>query len=166
MTGNTNRSTRHKSALVYVLTALIPYTRPNLLLAFRPNQFFNELDRLSPYSETELRAAYSQAKHRKLVSYRGDDKPITLSLKARQAVAPFVATTLTNGGRLMVIFDIPEDFAAKRRRFRYLLRQLGFEHIQQSVWISDKDYRALLEETIDESGLHGWVQLYEAARIA
>jgi len=65
----------------------------------------------------------------------------------------------------MVIFDIPEDSADLRRKFRLLLIQLQFKQVQQSVWMSDKDYCAILADSIKDLGLQDWVQLYEAARI-
>ena len=65
----------------------------------------------------------------------------------------------------MVIFDIPEDIAFVRRRFRGLLKYLEFKQVKQSVWMSGKDHRKILSDTIDTLNLSEWVQLYEAARI-
>lgn len=80
-------------------------------------------------------------------------------------VQPFISKKLEGGGRLMVIFDVPEEHADRRRKFRSILRQLKFVQIQQSVWMSENDYREVLFESIQELHLHDWVELYEAALI-
>jgi DNA-binding transcriptional regulator PaaX len=154
---------REKSALTQILLALVPYTRQNLLLTFKPNQFFNELEKTSNQSTSTLRVAFSRAKENKLFII--EDDRVSLSLKGRQIVQPFIAQKLAGGGQLMVIFDIPEDSAILRRKFRILLIQLRFKQVQQSVWMSDMDYRAILDDSINDLGLQDWVQLYEAARI-
>lgn len=152
------------SALTYVLLGLIPYTNPNLKLAFRPHQFFNDLEQISRLSRRTLQAAYYRGRSRGLIT-SPDEKNISLSLPARRIVQPFIAKRLSNGGQLMVIFDIPEDFAGKRTQLRRLLRELGFHQIQLSVWMSDMDHTDLLRDTIRELYLDNWVQIYEAARI-
>lgn len=154
---------RDKSALTQVLLALVPYTRQNLMLVFKPNRFFDELENTSGYSIPTLRVAYSRAKDHRLVMVDGNK--IALSLKGRQIIQPFVAEKLESGGQLMVIFDIPEDSAELRRKFRLLLRQLGFTQIQQSVWMSGFNHKQIIIDSIKDLGLDGWVQLYESARI-
>ena len=154
--------TSQRSALGQVLLALVPYTRENLALTFRPHQFFNDLERTSQYSSATLRASYNRAKRRRLVFETGST--IELSLEARHDIQPFIAQTISDG-QLMVIFDIPEDFSDYRRKFRLVLRKLGFQQVQQSVWMSNKDHRALLTETISTYHFDDWVQLYEAQRI-
>lgn len=158
-----DKKQHRKSALTQILLALVPYTRQNLLLSFKPNQFFNELEKISDQSLPTLRVAFSRAKENKLFTI--DNDRVSLSLKGRQIVQPFIAQKLDGNGQLMVIFDIPEDSADLRRKFRLLLIQLQFEQVQQSVWMSNKDYRAILDDSIIDLGLQDWVQLYEAARI-
>jgi len=153
----------NKSALIQILLAFVPYTKQNLLLSFKPNQFFNELEKTSDYSKATLRVAFNRAKDRRLVTINNDQ--VSLSLQGHQIIQPFIAKQLAGDGQLMVIFDIPEDYADRRRKFRLLLRQLQFKQVQQSVWMSDKDYRAILADSIKDLGLQDWVQLYESARI-
>lgn len=154
---------KQKSITKELLLALIPYTRQNILLTFRPNQFFNELESRSSYSTANIRLAYNRAIKNKLIIK--NENSIKLSLKGRQIVQPFIAKKIPNNAQLMVIFDIPELFEDRRRRFRYLLRQLEFIQIQQSVWMSNKDHRAIIFESLEEINITHWVQLYEAARI-
>lgn len=152
-----------KSALTQLLLAFVPYTKQNLLLTFKPNRFFDELEQTSGYSVSTLRVAYSRAKDHRLIVV--DNNKISLSLKGRQIIQPFIAEKFDGGGQLMAIFDIPEDSAELRRKFRLLLRQLGFSQIQQSVWMSDSNHKQILIDSINDLGLQGWVQLYESTRI-
>lgn len=154
---------KNKSSIEYILLGLLPYTHENMLLTFKPNTFFDELSKTSSYSRKTLKAAFSRATSQKLICKNENNFSITL--KGNQIIQPFVAKKLTGSGSLMVIFDIPEDFANTRRSFRNLLKRFEFKQIQQSVWMSDKDYRKILLETIKEYGVEEWVQLYESARI-
>ncbi len=144
---------------------LVPYTRQNFLLAFKPHLFFNELEKQSHYPVHTLRAAYDRARKQKLIGTI-DNKTLLLSLEARQKIQPFVAEHLNGGGQLMVIFDIPETNSEQRRKFRLLLRRLDFIQTQQSVWTSPMDHRSIILESIKVNGLSNWAQLYEAARLA
>lgn len=134
------------------------------MLAFKPNLFFNELERISGYSRKTLHDTYYKAKKSGLVSHGTSAVP-QLTLSGRQYVEPFVAQHLPRGARLMVIFDVPEAEAARRRQFRTVLRQLDFEQIQQSVWMSAYDHRQLIEDVAQELDLQDCVQTYEALRL-
>jgi len=50
---------------------------------------------------------------------------------------------------LVLIFDIPEERRKTRNLFRHQLKELGFEMIQKSVWITQQDIlremKALIE---------------------
>jgi CRISPR-associated endonuclease Cas2 len=65
----------------------------------------------------------------------------------------------------MVIFDIPEDYSYLRQKFRGILKHLGFDQIQQSVWMTDRDYEDIVVETISNLGLNDCVEIYEAVRL-
>ena len=152
-----------KSILTELLLALVPYTRQNLMLVFKPNQFFDELECLTNYSRKQIQNTYYRVKKEKMVSF--DNKKIDLSLRARQIVQPFIAEKLSNDAQLMVIFDIPEEFAGRRQRFRNLLKTLEFKQIQYSVWMSNMDHREIIKESIAEIELEDWVQIYEAVKL-
>lgn len=150
------------SATTSVLLALVPFTEPNLRLSFNPTRFFDELERGSGYPRTTLQQSYARLKSRGLVT---NDKVPQLTAKGRRAVQPYVATRLGGNAQLMVIFDIPEDFGEQRRQLRTLLRQLGFQQTQRSVWMSSMDHTAVLRDMIDELTLGEWVELYEVVRL-
>lgn len=140
--------------------SFVPLTEPNLLLAYKPNQFFNKLDKVSEYKKKNLQMAYARAKKRGLIEE--SNGKIKLSLEARQQITPYVAKKIDNGC-LMVIFDIPNEIEHKRNKLRLVLRTLKFEQAQKSVWISKLDSRVVLAETIRDLGLNDYVKIYESA---
>lgn len=154
---------QNDSATLHVLLALVPYTQQNLTLAFHPNKFFNDLEKISHKSINGLRTAYDRAIKRGLIHI--DNRSVSLSLHARQAVQPYIAQTLSSGGQLMVIFDIPEELAPLRQQLRNTLKKLLFVQIQQSVWMTEMDHRSIVIETINDLNIRAYVQLYEAARL-
>ena len=156
------RKDKPKSALAFVLLGLIPYTRPNLLLAFRPNQFFNELEKISKYKQARLKSAYWRAQQQGLIEQRNN--LIKLTVKGRRKVAPFVAKELQGAVYLMVIFDIPEDSTDTRRKFRQILKDWQFRQVQKSVWITGKDLRNDVIEVVNEMRLSDYVEVYECVR--
>jgi len=147
-----------------LLLALVPYTKQNLLIVFQPNQFFNELEKTTGHPKSKLQKTFYRAKSERILSYSNGQ--IELTLKGRQLVQPFIAEKLSNNAQLMVIFDIPEEFAGRRQRFRNLLKQLNFKQIQLSVWMTNQDHRTILYESIAEIELQQWVRLFEASEIS
>ena len=154
---------RERSALIYVLVALIPYSKPNLLLAYKPNLFFRELEKISQYKIAILRNAYYRGINKGLINSEVNGPRLTTL--GRRRVAPFVASKLTGNASLMVIFDIPEARAADRRSLRTLLRQWRFQQVQKSVWVSSYDFRKFLVEVIEELKLDNHVEIHENARL-
>lgn len=151
---------RLSPATVFVLKSLIPYSKESMLLGFSPNRFFNELEHLDKYSRKEIRNSFYNAKRNSYIT----DSPIPkLTAKGRQRLQPYIATKLKGDIRLMVIFDIPEEKAWLRRRFRTLLRELKFKQTQQSVWVTVYDHREVLREACNELELHDYVQVHESA---
>lgn len=151
-----------RSALTCVLLALIPYSRQNLLLSFKPNHFFNELERASGYRQGSLRTAYKRGKNRGLIDI---SNPSKLTKKGLREVQPFIAKKLTNAAKLMVIFDIPEKFASNRTYLRRQLKEWNFRQVQKSVWATDYDYADALVGVISELKLGKYVRLYECSEI-
>jgi hypothetical protein len=151
------------SALTEVLKALLPYSRQNLLLSYSPNRFFNELERKSGYRQATLKAAFERGKKQKLIT--SEQRQPTLTSAGERKILPFIAKHLSSAGRLMVIFDIPEDMSYKRRQFRDLLKNWDFVQAQKSVWLTDIDYRDELIDVISELGIGRFVEVYESARL-
>lgn len=157
------RPLRERSALVYVLIALIPYSKPNLLLAYKPALFFRELEKISKFKEKTLRAAYARVQRQGLIEEQKN--LIRLTAKGKHKVMPFVAKNLDGLAYLMVIFDIPEDKINTRRKFRLILIGWNFRQVQKSVWMTGKDLRNEVVDVVKEMDLGEYVQIYESARL-
>lgn len=154
---------RQSNALVFVLKGLIPYSRENMLLAFKPNLFFNELEKISRYKRSTLEVALRQAKKQELIEREAN--VVRLTNKGKRIVRPFVAERLANKARLMVIFDIPENMATVRAQFRRILRSWHFNQVQKSVWVTSYDHRQSVKEVVSELDISGYVELFECALI-
>ncbi len=145
--------------MAYVLAALVPYTAPNMKLAFSPKQFFSELESISRYKRATLQKALWEAQRRGLIDRT--QQTITITSKGNRYLEPYVAERLGKDARLMVIFDVPEERAFARRQLRAMLRAWHFEQVQRSVWISRYDHRQALKELIDELKIKDCVKVYE-----
>lgn len=163
MTNQYSPDKKPKSALVFVLKGLIPYTQENLMLAFKPNIFFNELEKISRYKRWTLEKAYYEAERQKL--FQRQANIISLTESGRRIVRPFIAERLSNKAKLMVVFDIPEDMAVKRAKFRRIIKQWNFNQVQKSVWITSYDHKDSVKDLLAEMGLKDFVELYECSPV-
>ena len=161
--GKYHHPPRQMSALIFVLKGLIPYTRENMMLAFKPNAFFNELEKISRYKKWTLQKAYYQAQKEKLIQKQAD--VLRLTAAGKKIVRPFIAEKLPEGAKLMVIFDIPEDKSTLRARFRRVLNEWGFKQVQKSVWVTSYDQKEPVKELVAELELDQYVELFECASI-
>src|SRR3989344_7509018 len=81
--------------------------------------------------------------------------------RAHRASTLFVHRKKRQDGRWqMIIFDIPEE----KRRLRHMLRQhllfLGYEMLQQSVWVCPYDVEKETEQFLREYSLDPYVKLF------
>ena len=147
----------------YVLKALVPYSRENLMLSFHPRKFFREMEKEHNIKANAARSSYYRAIERGLIEIDNFGIP-RLTDKGRLKIAKFDATKLKDS-HLMIIFDIPESERWKRRHLRALLRELSFLQVQKSVWVSEYDAIDYLKMEIEELGLEKYLQLFEAKKI-
>lgn len=151
------------STLKYILISLIPYSEPNLKLAFKPNLFFNDLEKISRRKRQTVRNTYYQALKKGFVEL--DDQQIPrLTEIGRAKLARYQPKKLKNA-QLMVVFDIPEAERAKRQRLRAVLREFHFEQVQKSVWVTDYDCKHYLATEIAQNKLKDHVIIYEALEL-
>lgn len=152
------------STTKYVLKALLPYSKQNLKLVFKPGEFFRELESVSKLNRNTVRSAYRRAISSGLIEL--DDQNIPrLTDKGRALTKPYKPSILGPNAKLLVMFDIPEDERAKRNHLRALLKELSFKKVQQSVWISNYDHRQYLLAELEEYKLSQYVVVYEAAQL-
>jgi CRISPR-associated endonuclease Cas2 len=149
-------------AMIFMLRGLMPYTTENVLLSFKPSTFFYEMSKVSGHSEAAIRNAYYRARRNDLLS--GEKIP-RLTEKGLRKIAPYIAKKLGKDARLIVIFDIPEHRVAVRHSFRSLLKSLGFDMVQQSVWVTDMDHKNIILEAIKELRLETCVEVHESLRL-
>ena len=154
---------RKQSATFYVLSALMPYTKANLKLSFKPSAFFAELESIEKIRQPTLKTAYTRAVKQKLIEVDEQNIP-HLTSKGKQNLGPFIAKKLS-GARLMVIFDIPESERWKRQKFRSVLREFQFKQIQKSVWSTSLDCKEYLQYSVSDLGIAPYVELFEARKI-
>jgi DNA-binding MarR family transcriptional regulator len=154
---------RKKSALLFVLKGLIPYSQENVMLAFKPNRFFNDLEAMSNYTKPTLERALREAERQNLIKHEA--RLIKLTDEGQRLIRPFVAQHLPNQAQLMIIFDIPETMAVARAQLRRVLRSWHFHQIQKSVWVTPYDHRQSLKELVAELELVPYIQIYECAPV-
>jgi DNA-binding transcriptional regulator PaaX len=164
MVRNNYESKLPESALTYILEGLLPYTTANLKLAFKPNLFFNDLEKISRKKHQTLRNAYYKAQKQGLIELDHEGIP-QLTSKGRRHIVPYAPKHQPKGACLMVAFDIPEAERWKRRHLRLLLKELSFTKVQQSLWISHYDHREYLTAEIKQHGLEKFVVVYEATKL-
>ena len=154
---------KNQTVTGYVLRALIPYTEANLQLAFHPNQFFNELERITNANRNTLASTLSRAKKTGLVIER-QGIPI-LSLDGRLKINLQAEAPKLKNGLLIVSFDIPEACKRNRDRFRNYLKLLEFQMVQRSVWICDRNYGSDIKRTSRKLEIEPYVKVYLANEI-
>lgn len=154
---------KNYSTTEYILLALIPYSRPNLDLTFKPGKFFRDLEKISQKRRNGLQSALSKAISKGLIE-RVDGIPV-LTEKGQQKIAPLAAKKLKKDVQLMVAFDIPENLRHKRRQLRTFLRMHDFRQAQRSVWLTPLDLRNELAMLVDELGISDYVDIYECSRL-
>ena len=148
----------------YVLEAFLPYSKANLLLAFKPSLFFAELERKTGRKKRSLESAYYRSIKKGLIELDDHQAP-RLTARGQKKIKLYKPTRLKFGAHLMIIFDIPENERYKRQRLRTLLKELSFRQIQKSVWETQYDHTEYLRSEIAEMNLQEYVRVYEAASI-
>lgn len=154
---------KQKSALIFVLKGLIPYSQENIMLAFKPNRFFNELEEVSNYKRQTLEQAFRKARSQEYITIKHNLVHITQA--GEKILRPFVAQHLPDQGELMIIFDIPEDMKTARAQLRRVLRSWHFNQIQKSVWVTTYDHRKSLKELADELNISDYLRIFECAEL-
>lgn len=124
-----------------------------------------ELKRLR--NQTDLKRKIYELARRRYITIRRVGPKLMVSLTNKGYTATFInqlqqASPQPKGRYTVVIFDIPEELRRGRNRFRLLLKQGGFKRLQQSVWVSAADSRALVVNFVRRSGLSQWVNVFYA----
>lgn len=153
---------KYHSPAHYILSSLVPYTEANLKLSFKPNLFFNDLEKLDEIkaSKNAVKSSYYRLIKKKFIEIDSNGIP-RLTEKGFRKTKAFKPKKLKDA-KLMIIFDIPEAESSKRKRLRVLLKELSFTQVQKSVWMSEFDHREYIRAEIKDFELEGCVELLEA----
>lgn len=150
-----------ESVLTYILSGLVPFSEANLKLLFKPNLFFDDIEKISRKRRQTIRNAYYKSIRDGLIII--DDEGIPrLTEKGRAKIVRYKPVKLSGDAKLLIIFDIPEAERSKRRHLRLLLKELKFTQIQKSVWSTPYDHRRYIKAEIKQYGLENYVKVYEA----
>ncbi len=86
---------------------------------------------------------------------RGDQRLIQINAKMERMKR---RKKLSNGEWIMVFFDIPEKLKSKRNTLRRRLKELEFQQLQKSIWITQYDIVDFLKKELKELGVNNFVK--------
>lgn len=151
------------TTLGFVIRGLIPYTKENIMLSFKPSQFFYELSKQDRKNIETYKTMYYRAIQRGYLEL--DEMGIPrITEKGQEYIEDFKPKKF-KASKVMVIFDIPEEDRWKRTRLRASLKEYRFKQIQKSVWVSEYDCIDLLKSEIDSLRLKDCVRIFEVSEI-
>lgn len=153
-----------KSTLAHLLIALLPYSRANAQLTYKPERFFKQLEEITGSNRHSLQSTLSRAQKQGLIARDSNATP-RLTIKGRERARLYQPKPLKKDVYLMVIFDIPEQFARRRQSLRYYLKKLSFHQIQRSVWVTRYDYQHEIRELVQYLDVGQFVQVFESIQI-
>ena len=157
---------RNSGVLKAVLKAFIPYSRENLMLAYKPNKFFNYLDELQRQTganKNTLRVTINRAKQAGLIKI----DPITSQPQTtwRGKIKAAVRPKKTTKHYLVIVFDIPERMRKERNLLRDYLKGTYAEPVQKSVWKTQYDIHEELNKVIADLKIEQHVTQFMAEEI-
>lgn len=60
----------------------------------------------------------------------------------------------------LVMFDFPESVRQSRDAFRHFLKTSGFQLVQRSVWMSDRDVASEVLQFVGQTKIGKWVEVF------
>lgn len=131
-------------------------------------QLFKKLDNRA--QEREYRRLVSYMKQRRLIKYDSDDYEhgLVLTAKGRQRAEhtdihrlSIPTPAVWDGNWRIVLFDIPEKHKVQRNLLSRILRRIGCEQLQRSVWIYPFPFREQLQSVAVTYELEKYVTYME-----
>ena len=89
-----------------------------------------------------------------LLTPRGMEKILQITIKRTDK------KKRRDGKWQMIIFDIPEKYRKTRNRLRRALKELGYQKLQQSVWVCPYDVQKATERLIRFYSAEPWTRLF------
>ena len=87
-------------------------------------------------------------------------KGIDRAIKAKFKIENYSFEKRKDGKWIMIIFDIPQKRNKSRNLLRSILKNLGYEMFQQSVWITPYDISEKTEELLQFYSLDEFVRIF------
>jgi DNA-binding transcriptional regulator PaaX len=120
--------------------------------------------------KARIKRVLYELKRRKFIEVRkeGDRLMYILTDKGRLSALKEqirIADDRNDGKIVLVSFDIPEQESVIRKKLRILLRDCGFERIQNSLWGSKQDVGIQVAELIKEMHGQKWIRVFLSSEI-
>jgi hypothetical protein len=118
--------------------------------------------------EREKKKALWRLKENKWIKQKNESDRVEYEITndgriaALEAVMCSSDSLLPEGEWCLVVFDFPEPARRSRGIFRRLLKRVGFECIQLSVWQTKKNIYFEINEIIKLLKINHWVRVYQA----
>lgn len=94
----------------------------------------------------------------------GSSLLIKLTVKGKELMEDRKENKAWDGRWRVVVFDIPEQKRIVRNLFRRNLKKWGFNQVQKSVWVSQRDVYQKLVDYIEDLGISDWVKVFETSK--
>lgn len=152
-------------------TLSVAVVAPNLLKALDPatQKLLRKLDKQS--REREIQRCLNYALRERLIT-EGYQHGIALSKKGQNRLAKRDYDTLSvkapkswDKAWRLVFFDIPKSHDKKRRQLTQKLRSLGFQPLQQSIWIYPYPCKPEIQFVTDTLGITTFVTYIKTLHI-
>ena len=156
---------------VSVGTVSLAIITPNIMKVLdAPTQkFLNSLDKRS--QERELRRVMNYVLREKLITeHYQHGIVLSKSAKKRLEKREFNSLSIERPEKWdkhwrLVIFDIPEEKHIERASFTGKIKQLGFQHLQQSVWVHPFPCKEVVARIVTEYSIEKYVTYIETSHI-
>ncbi len=120
--------------------------------------------------KAQMIRAVNNLRARKFIEVRkkGDKVMFILTSKGKLAALKErvrLASKRSDGKILLVSFDIPEQEHLIRSKLRYMLKDLGFERIQMSLWGSKLDVGEQIAKLVKDMGAQKWIRIFLSSEV-
>lgn len=134
-----------------------------IVIGFNRKEFYRNLH--GYYHEQELTVKniakflynFKKSGYVEIAEINGQES-IRFTNKARLAIADRLGGRLKIDGKYyLVSFDVPERLRTKRDNFRRVIKRLGFQQIQKSLWAANKNLDEFVILAAKEYGVEDYV---------
>ncbi len=123
------------------------------------------------FGDQKRKAALRRLKKKKWIQDRRHGNEVVFELNDKAIVEYLKASIKREPSRpgtreTLVVFDIPEAARNARKSWRRLLKAVGFQRLQLSVWSSMKDIGDQILALVKALGIEKWVKVYSGTKLS